>query len=115
MNVAAGSLISQAIVKDPKTYQRDTPQTKVFNVQIHNSQHFQTVMGVAPTYITSGYSYLCTVRFPFFIICEEPTAVSEDFSMVKSSTQINSTSGTRLGTHRVYSYQSAFFRAVKYT
>jgi hypothetical protein len=48
MNVAAGGLISQAIVKDPKTYQWDSTQTKVFNVQILDSQHFQTVIGVAP-------------------------------------------------------------------
>lgn len=100
MNAAAGGLNSQAIVKDPNTYQWDSTQTKVFNVQILNSQHFQTLIGVAPpTSPVDGATY-AQYGFPFFSIYEEPTAVSGDFSMVRSVAQIDGISETALGPHR---------------
>jgi hypothetical protein len=69
-------------------------------VQILSSQHFQTVMAAAPPTSPVGAATYAQYDFPSFSTYEEPTAVSEDFSIVKSSAQIDGTSGTGLRPHR---------------
>jgi hypothetical protein len=84
MGVAAGGLIEQTIIQDQGKLEWDTTQTKVFNVQILNSHHFQAVTGIPPpescvtveTYKRHGY--------PFYHIYDEPSTIAGNFDGIKS-------------------------------
>lgn len=88
MGIAAGGLIKQAIVEDSGKHEWDSTQTKVLNVHILNSHHFQAVTGFAPspscvtaqTYADHGY--------PFYSMYEEPTVVAGNFVSVQSIAQM---------------------------
>jgi hypothetical protein len=73
MGIAAGGLIDQAIVRDPGRHKWDGSQTKISNVQILNSLHFQHVTGSRPpeppidaaTYAAYGYPFFSKLPKPF--------------------------------------------------
>src|ERR1700712_5145709 len=96
MNLAAGGLINQTIIKDSITSKWNKAQTMVFNVQILNSNHFRHITGISPlpspvsaeTYFEQGY--------PLFEIYEEPSTIAGDFALVKSVGQIDGTSDPNL-------------------
>ncbi|KAH7265550.1 uncharacterized protein BKA55DRAFT_686016 [Fusarium redolens] len=87
MNIAAGGLIRQNIVEEPKgPYRKST--TVTVNVQILNSATFSRVTGREPppspitarTYARYGY--------PFFSLDEGPATISGDFLGLKSLGQL---------------------------
>ncbi|KAF4945245.1 hypothetical protein FGADI_12106 [Fusarium gaditjirri] len=87
MSIAAGGLIRQNIVEEPKgLYQKST--TAILNVQILNSASFKRVTGQDPpvspitarTYARHGY--------PFYSLDEGPATLSGDFPGLKSLCQL---------------------------
>jgi hypothetical protein len=89
MGVAAGGLIKQAIVRDPGTHKWDASQTKIFNVQILNTLHFEHVTGFRAPDPPIDSSTYAEYGYPFFSMYEEPTQVSGDFARVRSIGQID--------------------------
>jgi hypothetical protein len=89
MGIAAGGLIKQTIVQDDRKYEWDYTQTKVFNVQVLNSQHFQHVTGLIPPDPCINAATYAMYGYPFFSMYEEPTTVLGDFGLVQSVGQMN--------------------------
>lgn len=89
MGVAAGGLINQAIVRDPGTHKWDASQTKIFNVQILNTLHFEHVTGFRAPNPPIDASTYAAYGYPFFSMYEEPTQISGDFTSVRSIGQID--------------------------
>jgi hypothetical protein len=87
MNIAAGGLIRQNIVEQPKGEYKKT-STVTINVQILNSATFKRVTGqdapkspiTAATYAKAGH--------PFFSLDEGPATISGDFSDLQSLAQL---------------------------
>jgi hypothetical protein len=61
-------------------------------------------MVVAPPTSPVGTATYAQYGFQFFSIYEEPTAVSEDFSMVNSGAQVDGTLGTGPGPYRGFRF-----------
>jgi hypothetical protein len=92
MGIAAGGHIDQAVKRDRGRYRWNASETKVFNVQILNSLHFQHVTGIAPPNSPVSAATYARHGYPFFSMYEEPSTVVGQFSIVKSVGQIDNTS-----------------------
>lgn len=89
MNIAAGGMIKQGIVRDNLCESWQSGRTTVFNVQILNSAVYRSVTGEhQPTKPINAKRYK-KLGYPFFDIYEEPSSISGDFSMVKSVGQVD--------------------------
>lgn len=84
MSIAARGIITQTIVQDKTEHEWNTSETKVFNIQILNSQHYFHVTGQAPPEPPISATTYAWYGYPFFKIYEEPSIVAGTFGAVKS-------------------------------
>jgi len=89
MAVAAGGRIKQKIMADDLGELWQSGQTTVFNVQILNSIFYRSVTGEDPPMKPIDAKTYTQHGFPFFMMYEEPSGISGNFSMVKSVRQID--------------------------
>ena len=88
MNIAAGGLITQSIVRLPRDdYKKTVPVT--FNVQVLNSASFKYVTGKNPPRSPVSAKTYADAGYPFFSMYEEPTTIAGDFQGLKSIAQID--------------------------
>lgn len=89
MAVAAGGKIKQGIMPDKLEDRWQSNRTTVFNVQILNSAVYEAVTGQAPPTKPINAQTYEMHGLPFYKLCEEPSGIFGDFSLVKSIAQIN--------------------------
>jgi len=89
MGFAAGGLIKQTIIADNSDHDFDPSQTKLFNVQVLNSQHYHKVVGEEPPDLPPTAETYARYGYPFYSMYEEPTDVSGSFDGVKSVKQLD--------------------------
>ncbi|KAF5661549.1 integral membrane protein [Fusarium circinatum] len=87
MNIAAGGLIRQNIVEQPKGEYKKTSQVTI-NGQILNSASFQRVTGQEPPKSPISAATYAKAGYPFFSLDEEPTTISGNFSDLQSMAQL---------------------------
>jgi len=87
MNIAAGGLIRQNIVEQPKGEYKKTSQITI-NVQILNSASFKRVTGQEPPESPISAATYAKAGHPFFSLDEGPTTISGNFSDLKSMAQL---------------------------
>ncbi|RBA15399.1 hypothetical protein FPRO05_12473 [Fusarium proliferatum] len=87
MNIAAGGLIRQNIVEQPKGEYKKTSQITI-NVQILNSVSFKRVTGQEPPESPISAATYAKAGHPFFSLDEGPTTISGNFSDLKSMAQL---------------------------
>lgn len=88
IGIAAGGFIKQAIIEESLKCEWDSTQTKAFDVQILNSQHFQAVTGFLPPPSCVTAQTCADYGYPFYSMSEEPTVVAGNFTSVKSIAQL---------------------------
>lgn len=88
MNIAAGGLITQSIVRLPRgDYKKTVPIT--FNVQVLDSASFKHVTGKKPPRSPVSAKTYADAGYPFFAMYEESTTIAGDFQGLKSIAQID--------------------------
>ncbi|KLO88628.1 uncharacterized protein LW93_4438 [Fusarium fujikuroi] len=87
MNIAAGGLIRQNIVEQPKGEYKKTSQITI-NVQILNSVSFKRVTGQDPPESPISAATYAKAGHPFFSLDEGPTTIFGNFSDLKSMAQL---------------------------
>lgn len=76
MGIAAGGMIEQTIVEDDGENKFDATQTKVFNMQVLNSLHYQHVTGEEPPFSYVSEDMYTQYGYPFYKVYEEPSNVA---------------------------------------
>lgn len=89
MTVAAGGKINQKVRPDENGKEWLSDCTTVFNVQVLNSAVYKAVTGSAPPGKPMSAQTYRDHGLPFFKMCEEPSGISGDFSLVKSVAEID--------------------------
>lgn len=89
MGIAAGGMIKQTIVEDAGKQEFDVSQTKMFNVQVLNSLHWQHVTGEEPPFSYVSADTYAQFGYPFYKVYEEPSSTAGDFAGVRSVNQVD--------------------------
>lgn len=89
MGIAARGMIEQTIIEDDGENKFDATQTKVFNVQVLNSLHYQHVTGEEPPFSYVSADMYTRYGYPFYKVYEEPSEVAGNFAGVQSVNEID--------------------------